>query len=95
MNRPTEPKKKEDKMDCDLCTARGLRELFILRSNRFSKFASKLESKARRVCWSCAKRLFFQKTYNFGNYWRNLFLDGHVNYAQNRYKYDGLMVTHA
>lgn len=95
MNRPEEPKKRKDNMDCDLCNGTGLREIFILRNNRFSKFANKNEKKARRVCWGCAKRLFFRKAYNFGLYWRNLFLDGHVSYVQNRYKFDKLLVTHS
>ena len=95
MNRAIEAKKRKSKMDCDLCNGSDLREVFTLRSERFSKFATKNEKEARRVCWGCAKRLFFQKRYNFGFYWRNLFLDGHVNYIQNRFKFNKLLETHA
>jgi len=79
-------------MDCDLCSAKDLNEVLILRSNRFSKYAPKKTQKASRVCWECARELFSKRLYNFGTSWRNLFfsLGGFVD--RNREKY---MVIHA
>jgi hypothetical protein len=93
-----EKRKKRDQiikltdMICDICYSWGNNSVLILKSNRFSKYASKREAKARRVCWSCAKRLFSQKKYNFGSHWRELFFQDSRIQSKNKEKY---MVIHA
>ena len=80
------------KMDCDDCSGRNFNEVFILRKNKFSKSATKLQRKMKRVCWGCARRLFKSKIYNFGHNWRCVFLDSTLILERNKYKY---MVIHA
>ena len=93
-----EKKKKRDAlykillMECDICYSWGNNSVLILKSNRFSKYASKREAKARRVCWSCAKMLFSKKKYNFGSHWRELFYQDSRIQPKNKEKY---MVIHA
>ena len=79
-------------MDCDLCLRMDLNEVLILRKSRFSRFCSKNISKARRVCWGCARELFRKKLYNFGHNWRMVFLDHSQIMDKNRIKY---LVIHA
>lgn len=79
-------------MICDICKSWGNNSVLVLKSNKFSRFANHREIKARRVCWSCAKRLFSQKKYNFGTHWRNLFYQDSRIQPKNKEKY---MVIHA
>ena len=78
---------KKGLMDCDLCSARDLNEVLILRKQKFSRFCSKRINKARRVCWGCARELFRKKLYNFGHNWRMVFLDSSLIQERNKYKY--------
>lgn len=80
-------------MDCDLC-AGDVNEVFILRKEKFSRQATKREARASRVCWSCAKDLFFKKKYNFGHNWRNVFLDGYVITNRNRERFLKYLEVH-
>ena len=82
-------------MDCDLCNERGLHEVFILRERKFARNATKRERKASRVCWGCARSLFFRRVYNFGTNWRNIFVEGHIINKRNSEKYAKYMVIHA
>lgn len=84
--------RKKNLMDCDLCSARDLNEVLILRKAKFSRFCSKKISKARRICWGCARELFRKKLYNFGHNWRMVFLDCSSIMEKNKLKY---MVIHA
>ena len=84
--------KKKGLMDCDLCSARDLNEVLILRKLKFSRFCSKAICQARRVCWGCARELFRKKLYNFGHNWRMVFLDCSQIAEKNKFKY---MVIHA
>ena len=86
------PKGVMKEMNCDLCRGTNLHELLILRKNRFSKYATKKEKKATRVCWDCGRRLFKSKLYNFGHNWRTIFLDNSVILERNKAKY---LVIHA
>jgi len=79
-------------MDCDLCSARDLNEVLILRKEKFSRFCSKNISKARRICWGCARELFRKRLYNWGYNWRMVFLDCSQIMEKNKLKY---MVVHA
>lgn len=79
-------------MDCDLCNARDLNEVLILRKEKFSRFCSKKIRDARRICWGCARELFRKKLYNWGHNWRMVFLDQSQIQERNKYKY---MVIHA
>lgn len=80
------------KMNCDDCSRTDFNEVFILRKNKFSRSATKSQKKYKRVCWSCARRLFKSKVYNFGHNWRCVFLDQSLILERNKYKY---MVIHA
>lgn len=62
-----------EEMKCDICTRADLYEVIILRKEKFTIKANKLEKIARRVCWDCATILFNQKKYDFGNFWKKLF----------------------
>ena len=84
--------RKKGLMDCDLCSAKDLHEVLILRKHRFSNRATKIEKKATRVCWGCARELFRKKLYNFGHNWRMVFLDCSTILERNKFKY---MVIHA
>ena len=83
---------KELIMRCDICYLSHFNEVFILKPEKFSRFATKKEAKARRVCWGCASWLFKNMKYNFGTSWRNLFFKQRRLIEKNRDKY---MVIHA
>ncbi|QYW08125.1 hypothetical protein 15570_00028 [Lokiarchaeota virus WyrdV1] len=85
---------KELEMKCDICQLSHFNEVFILRNNRFAKIVPRSISKTKtsRVCWECARWLFKNRYYNFGDSWRNLFFyQLHIK-DKNREKY---MVIHA
>lgn len=90
---------KELEMKCDICYLSHFNAVLVLKPNKFSKYASKKEAKARRVCWGCAQWLFKNGLYNFGTNWRNLFFyqmgiskTNRKKYKEKREKY---MVIHA
>jgi len=78
-------------MKCCRCENTDFHEVFVLKENKFSRFASKKEKKFIRVCWECARFLFKRKLYNFGHNWRCIFLDNSVITEKNKAKY---MVVH-
>jgi len=83
---------KELLMKCDICKLSDFNEVFILKSDRFTKNCPKKDSKARRVCGGCARWLFKNRYYDFGTYWRNFFFSQLHIKDKNRGKY---MVIHA
>ena len=85
-------KRKKGIMDCDLCNAKDLHEVLILRKAKFSRLCSKSIRKARRICWECARELFRKNLYNWGYNWRMVFLDCSQIMDKNKPKY---MVIHA
>ena len=79
-------------MKCDLCPSWDLNEVIVLRKFKFSKYAPKKTQKARRICFRCARDLFWHSLYNFGTSWRMIFLDNSIISKEKKAK---LMVIHA
>jgi hypothetical protein len=63
---------------CNLCGKR-VKELFILKPERFNKNCPKRIKECREVCVLCAKKINWRGYYSFGRIWCDFLIDLRFN----------------